>query len=195
MSKPTVGRRFWVGVATATLLQAVALVAVCALLSVLLPAMARAQPVMGLHTASWHLGVDQQQTPGLYVRWGSWTAGGYRNSIGRASAYVTHSWRIGPIDVAVGAVTGYGYRVRRGASCLETALLAGWSMDAAQEVSARMGSNCRYGSGAGPAVSPLLALSAPLPAIGELQPRLTFIPATAGVGRSNVLHLSLERGF
>ena len=70
---------------------------------------------VGLHLASVHLPKrDFNNTnPGLYVRTdGGWTAGAYRNSLNRTSAYAGYTMEWGRLAVTGGAVTGYAEKVQ-----------------------------------------------------------------------------------
>jgi hypothetical protein len=65
---------------------------------------------LGVHLASIHTPDHGQNNtnPGIYAIVDGWAAGVYRNSYKRTSAYfgyVVNAW--GPIDITVGAVTGY----------------------------------------------------------------------------------------
>jgi len=67
---------------------------------------------MGLNLATYHAKRDagyEEFNPGVFARSGEWSAGVYRNSVGRWSIHVERTWPrvIGPIDVSVGIVTGY----------------------------------------------------------------------------------------
>lgn len=68
---------------------------------------------VGVHVATYHLNRDagfNEINPGLYVQHIGWTAGAYRNSIRRVSAYAGYTFtRVGgtPADLTVGAVSGY----------------------------------------------------------------------------------------
>ncbi len=84
-----------------------------AALALLAPA-ARADTV-GLHLASAH--VPQRHfnntNPGLYWRSDEgWTAGGYRNSLSRTSAYAGYTWEYHALGLTAGAVTGYQHSVQ-----------------------------------------------------------------------------------
>jgi hypothetical protein len=70
---------------------------------------------VGLHLASVH--VPQRHfnntNPGLYYRNDAgWTAGGYRNSLRRTSAYAGYTWEYGVLGLTAGAVTGYQHTVQ-----------------------------------------------------------------------------------
>ena len=156
-----------------------------------------AQPVMGLHTASWHSTAAGQDgaNGGVYLRTGDWTAGTYRNSLGRPSVYLARTWGVRGWDVAVGAITGYQRRLEP-AACLPAFLAHGYSMEFALRVQAEHGpTGCSVWRGHGRRVEPLVAFSHALPAIGDVVPRITYVPARLGAGASDVLHLSIERSF
>lgn len=74
---------------------------------------AQADTTIGVHVATYHLNRDadfNEFNAGLYVVRAGWTAGAYRNSIRRVSTYAgyTHNRVFGtPVDVTVGAVSGY----------------------------------------------------------------------------------------
>jgi hypothetical protein len=71
--------------------------------------------VLGLHLATAHSAPGfETATPGIYLRAESgFTAGAYRNSNGRGSAYLAWTWETGDFlgqrrfALTVGAVTGY----------------------------------------------------------------------------------------
>jgi hypothetical protein len=70
---------------------------------------------VGVHLASVHLPQrDFNNTnPGLYLRTDAgWTAGAYRNSLRRTSAYAGYTMEWGPVAVTGGIVTGYAETVQ-----------------------------------------------------------------------------------
>jgi hypothetical protein len=70
---------------------------------------------LGLHLASAHLPQRHfnNTNPGLYYRSDEgWTAGAYRNSLRRTSAYAGYTWGWGRLAVTGGAVTGYADNVQ-----------------------------------------------------------------------------------
>lgn len=156
-----------------------------------------AQPVMGLHTASWHSNAAGQNNAngGLYVRGDDWTVGAYRNSLGRTSVYAARTWQAGGWDIAVGAITGYRRKLEP-AGCLQMLLAEGYAMDVAVQSHAAYGpTGCNVWRGHGRRIEPLIAISHALPAVGGVVPRITYIPARLGAGSSDVMHLSIERSF
>lgn len=65
---------------------------------------------VGLHLGSVHLPKRDYNNanPGAYVRFGNGlTLGGYYNSERRPSFYAGYTHSFGPVDVTVGAITGY----------------------------------------------------------------------------------------
>ena len=86
------------------------LLLVCGAAALALLAPAAQADTVGLHLASVH---DPQRhfnnnNPGLYYRSNDgWTAGGYRNSLRRTSAYAGFTWQHGALGLTAGGVTGY----------------------------------------------------------------------------------------
>jgi hypothetical protein len=65
---------------------------------------------LGVHIASVHLPDHGQNNinPGIYAIHEGWTAGVYRNSYKRTSAYFGHVFNVwGPLDLTAGVVSGY----------------------------------------------------------------------------------------
>lgn len=70
---------------------------------------------IGLHVASQHFPEKNYNNlnPGMYYRTDDgWTAGFYRNSLRRDSAYAGYTWKFGQLDVTTAAVTGYTHKVQ-----------------------------------------------------------------------------------
>lgn len=66
--------------------------------------------ILGLHLVSMHAPDKDHnnQNLGAYVRTAEgWTAGGYRNSIGRNSFYAGRTFEYGPFGVTLAGITGY----------------------------------------------------------------------------------------
>ena len=90
--------------------------ALCAVALALLTPVARADAV-GLHRASVHVPRrhSNNANPGVYSRSDAgWTAGRYRNSLRRTSAYAGYPWEYSSLGLTEAAVTGY----RRSAQAL-----------------------------------------------------------------------------
>ncbi len=69
---------------------------------------------LGAHIGSLHFPQSDFNNfnPGLYYRSDAgWTAGAYRNSLRRGSAYAGFTWEHGPIGLTAGGITGYGHGV------------------------------------------------------------------------------------
>jgi len=67
---------------------------------------------IGLHIGTYHFDRDRgynEVNPGIYAECDHYTAGVYRNSLRKTSAYAGYTFErvLGPIDVTVGGVTGY----------------------------------------------------------------------------------------
>lgn len=70
---------------------------------------------LGLHLGSHHMPAKHYNNtnPGLYYRTDEgWTAGIYRNSLSRTSAYAGYTWKYGHLDVTTAVVTGYFHKVQ-----------------------------------------------------------------------------------
>lgn len=66
---------------------------------------------VGAHVATYHFDRSlryEEFNPGAYVMCDGLTAGAYRNSMDAASAYVGETFEMGPVDITLGVVTGYG---------------------------------------------------------------------------------------
>lgn len=87
-------------------------------IAALLPGLAMAETVIGLHLGSQHYPQRGQNNvnPGLYVRSaGGWTAGAYHNSHRKLSTYAGRTWDrdffgMRPA-ITAGLITGYGHAV------------------------------------------------------------------------------------
>lgn len=155
---------------------AVFLVALCAAAPVF------AQIVVGVHAWSAHeprAEGSSNDNPGLYVRHGAWQAGVYRNSVRRPSAYVVRLWDLGPVELSAGLVTGY-QRERHSVACSELPNAQPHWVGCWKDVGSTPGR-----------IAPFAALSAPLPAVLGVTPRITWVPRAGG--SNHVLHLSFER--
>src|SRR5690349_1283907 len=67
--------------------------------------------ILGAHLATWHFDRSRPTNPvnvGVYASCDDWLTGVYRNSLWATSVYAARVWHLGPIDVATGAVSGYG---------------------------------------------------------------------------------------
>ena len=70
---------------------------------------------IGLHLVSHHMPAKNYNNtnPGLYYRTeDGWTAGAYRNSLSRTSAYAGYTWKFGALDITTAVVTGYFHKVQ-----------------------------------------------------------------------------------
>lgn len=146
---------------------------------------AHADVTIGLHLGSHHFPEAtnlHDVNPGVYVRTDDGiTAGVYRNSFGRTSAYLGVTVEHGPFALTVGAISGYQAK-RRFAAC-----------DAGQ-VAAGM-NRCWFDEGhTRGAVGLLVAPSVALPAVFGITPRITVLPKFSAKG-ATVAHLSIERAF
>jgi hypothetical protein len=130
--------------------------------------------ILGLHLASYHAQHHDYQNnvnPGAYVECDGWTAGAYRNTLSRTSAYAGYTLRSGPFALSLGAISGYQKRIEA-VPC---------------QRGRRTGCTREYGF-SDSAFTPMVAPSVTLgPA------RLWYIPSI-GVS-SSVLHLSLQKEF
>lgn len=69
--------------------------------------------ILGLHLATAHVRTDLENVnPGAYVQCDNVQAGAYRNSIGRTTVYAGYVVQAGPVDVLIGAATGYRQTLR-----------------------------------------------------------------------------------
>lgn len=65
--------------------------------------------ILGLHLATAHVRTDlNNYNPGVYARCDAYVAGAYYNSVRRTTVYAGYVFPVGPVDVMVGAATGYG---------------------------------------------------------------------------------------
>lgn len=65
---------------------------------------------IGLHIGTYHFDRSKDYNefnPGVYALCDGWTAGAYHNSERRVSVYAGRTFDVGPVDVTLGAVTGY----------------------------------------------------------------------------------------
>lgn len=72
------------------------------------------EPTVGIHVATYHFDRSahyREVNPGLYVMCDGYTAGVYANSVRSTSAYLGYTVALGPVDVTLGAVTGYRRQV------------------------------------------------------------------------------------
>jgi hypothetical protein len=74
--------------------------------------MSAAAWIIGVHLATAHAAPGLElHTAGVYaVAPGGLTAGALRNSHGRGSLYLAHTWQRGPWGLTAGAITGYPAR-------------------------------------------------------------------------------------
>src|SRR5687768_5347830 len=89
------------------------------LVAALIAASAFASPAAAgtvrLHLGSIHFPQRDfnNSNPGLYYRSDAgWTAGAYRNSLRRTSAYAGHTWQWDRLALTAGGVTGYSDRLQ-----------------------------------------------------------------------------------
>lgn len=69
--------------------------------------------VLGLHMVTAHVRSDLQNfNPGVSVQCDQAKAGTYRNSIGRTTTYAGYVVPVGPVDLLIGAATGYRQPLR-----------------------------------------------------------------------------------
>ena len=86
----------------------------CAAALALLAPCARADTV-GLHLVSVHMPAHEFNNfnPGIYYRNDDgWTAGGYYNSLRKASVYAGYTWQYRALGLTVGGATGYQYALQ-----------------------------------------------------------------------------------
>lgn len=129
---------------------------------------------VGVHLVSIHSPQRTQSNtnPGLYIRKDQWQAGFYRNSYRRTSVYAGYGIPVGPVELMLGAASGY----RR--ECTP------WTDD-----SGTPHEGCT-GLSRG-ALTPLAALSyAPPVSIFNVRPRFWLMPGFGKV--SSVFHVSVE---
>jgi hypothetical protein len=133
----------------------------------------------GVDLASMHIPrapFENNANPGAYVLTDSGVLfGAYHNTWRRTSLMLGYDLKLGPVDLLIGAVTGYQRHTRfvpcdAGSPYTRCWINEGWSRGA---------------------VSPMLAPSIALPAVLGLTPRLSLIPSP----RCQVVHLSIERRF
>ena len=65
---------------------------------------------IGVHLGTYHFDASKGYNdfnPGVYAICDGWTAGTYHNSERRQSFYAGRTFPLGPLDVTIGAVTGY----------------------------------------------------------------------------------------
>lgn len=122
----------------------------------------------GVHIGSSHYPGGSYQNnfnPGVYLRTDDGiTVGTYYNTLRRASVYAGYTYEIGPLGLLGGVVTGYQPKLIDGVS---------------------------YGQGK--ALTPMLALSLQLPALGGFKPMLMLVPPFKS--SPAVLHLAFEHRF
>jgi hypothetical protein len=142
-----------------------------AVLAFAAPVAAEAHTV-GAHLVSVHipgnLGRNNTNTGLSYRHDSGAMVGFFRNSINRTSVYVAYQLSVGPVDVALGATTGYKEQCR----VTETGRT--------------------FCSGYSPKHwTPLVVPSYALPAVSGFVPRLSIVPGR----QSTALHLSIERSL
>lgn len=143
---------------------------------------------LGVHLASVHVPArDGQQNvnPGIYLRTeDGLTAGLYRNTLSRTSAYLGLTADAGPFSLTAGLISGYQTK-RRGATCAEAKVTV--RRDIGQ---------CWIDEGySRGAVTPFLAPSVRLPLADQWAGRLTYLPSIGDTNRSSAVHFSIERTF
>ena len=128
---------------------------------------------VGLHVASAHVPrLDDQNNinPGAYVlTQGGFVAGAYHNTLRRTSIYAGHISAWGPVDLAVGVVTGYRERC--------TVWGTGWECRGFSRHAATL------------MIVPSVRLPALLPGV---HPRISYVPRVGAGARSNTVHVSIE---
>lgn len=124
----------------------------------------------GLHVHSVHVPAkdgDNNSNWGLYGRTDDGlTFGGYRNTLDRNSFYIGQTFKVfGPVDMTVGAITGYDSKAHFciGDNCLDVLALVA------------------------------LSVASPISIMGAT-PRITLVPGHLVKART-VVHFSLERSF
>jgi hypothetical protein len=136
--------------------------------------------ILGLHLVSYHTPkYDWQQNvnPGAYVECNGLTAGAYRNTFDRTSAYAGYTWHSGVFSLSLGAISGYDRRtvydgpVRHGDDC---------------DV-ARCTHYTEWRGSSGARLQPFVA-----PSVTFGPARITIIPYT-GQHSSTTIHLSIQR--
>jgi hypothetical protein len=142
------------------------------------PQTSLAQGVIGVHTISRHdppRRDHQEQNWGLYYRTaGGIEFGGYRNTLDRASFYVTQTWRWHWLSASLGLLTGYDKREEK-VDCEDGS--PGPCYETRGNTSGKVG--------------PLAALSVTAPPLWGVSPRLTILPGFL-VNSMTVYHLSFE---
>lgn len=66
--------------------------------------------VIGMHIGTYHFDRKanfNEANPGIYANCDNIVAGVYYNSLRKASGYAGYTFHLGPVDVMVGAATGY----------------------------------------------------------------------------------------
>lgn len=121
---------------------------------------------IGLHLQSRHFPAHDYQrnrNEGIYLRAESWQVGTYRNTLDREAVYASYIKPVGPVDLMLGASTGYQIRTRDGQT-------SGFSHN--------------Y-------LAPMAGASYLVPVkLMGVSPRIFFSPGMCGA--SSVLHLSIE---
>lgn len=67
--------------------------------------------ILGMHLATYHFDRSKPTNPvniGAYVSCDDWLGGAYYNSQWHTSLYAARVWHMGVVDIATGAVSGYG---------------------------------------------------------------------------------------
>ena len=124
--------------------------------------------IFGVHMGSAHYPGGSYQNnfnPGVYLRTEDGiTVGAYYNTLRRASVYAGYTYQYGPFGLLGGVVTGYQPKLINGLT---------------------------YGQGK--ALTPMLALSLQLPAMGGFKPMVMLVPPFQS--SPAVLHLAFEHRF
>lgn len=145
---------------------------------------------IGAHLATAHFAVQvdrpaqqpRSSTPGLYVIGPHYTAGLVRNSYGRWSAYGGWVAPIGPLDLTLGAISGYRYRRVTGPTACPPEWCEQQRTERQAECWTEVGSTRHT-------LRALVAVSYAVPiAVAGVSPRITLL------GRKG-LHLSVESTF
>jgi len=158
---------------------------------------AHAQTVIGLHLVTAHVPNRGQEgvNPGLYSRFSNGlTLGAYRNSLDRLSVYGGITFNVaGPVDLTLGAVTGYKREeVAVPSKTVMVPVGDGSVMAPVQRCSNGDRPPCHVVRGLTPHnIAPLVAPSIRLPEVMGVVPRVSVMLG----GQCTAVHLSIERAF
>jgi hypothetical protein len=70
--------------------------------------------ILGAHLVSYHTAREpyyHNVNPGVYVECDGWTAGAYRNTLGRNSLYAGYTLHQGPFALSLGVASGYQKKI------------------------------------------------------------------------------------